>query len=645
MFVLSRIVAHLPVCILLGACLVGPALARTPVPPPSAAVQTMGGEIQIYWNRPLLENVGLHVADIEQSLGTTAEGFDRFGLTQDSQLTALTQGHSLRGLSAGAMYVRGGYTLTGDHIAIAVHDATLRMRAEDHAVFDVINATGERPFFADHVMAEPSTDGHDVAVRTMDLRVSAALAQRLSRLEIAGWQLGTIHVLSPIHGSGLTPVIEICPPSKRWPGMPVPEHPGETYQTDVLLPSLTLQVTSCRHCTGPKGEGSIKLTPVTALRNNVNDDSVTATVATDPLGTSSARFSADVPWREMFSAPCAPYGNDQHPYLAWNLYRINADGQLHQLGRSGVKHGHIATNGECVENPGSNHVLGRGCADAYGTGDNDAPAELGPRSEIIPATGEWGRCGSIYDPACTGTVRGFLGYDDSAYRLIVPEAAMSGERNAGASYFFEGWYVVRDDINPYNSMASLPFAMDWHDQNKLWSVNPQGPSSMGPVIDRWVDPSHPTAGSLSTELKTAHGRIKVAVRTAALPDGRYRYDYALMNVDFAIAQTQGEAPNLKILSSQGLTGFAIPLHDGIKAAQATFTDIDHIPDQQWTAATRSTQVSWTGPNSNALTWGTLYVFSIIANGRPGPAKLTLNTATKTSKNEFTIDSLAPVAAP
>lgn len=636
--------AHLLASLLLSTEFSDLAHGRQPVAPPQTAVRTVGGEIQIYWNAMLLDNLGLRVTEVMQSHGKTSAGFDRFGLTQDSQLTAFTQGHSLRGLSDGAMYVLGGYTLAAVQTSIALHDFTFRIHAEDNSVFDVISATGQRPFFADHVMAEPSADGRSVAVRTMDLRISLGLAQSLDKSEIVGWQVATVRVVSPIDGAAVTPAAEVCPSSTRWPGMPVPNHPDQIYQADILFPSLALQMTGCQHCTGPQGQGHLKLSPVTLLRNNVNDNSLMSTVVADPGGTSSARFSADVPWRTMFSRSCPPYGNDQHPFLVWNLYRISATGQLEQLGRSGVKHSHIATNGECLENPASNHILGRGCSDAYGTGDNDAPGELGPRSEIIPATGQWGRCGSIYDPACTGNPTEFHGYDESAYRLIVSEAMISPENNIDAHYFFEGWYVVRDDINPYNSMASLPFAMSWYAKNKVWTANAQAASALGPVIDRWVDPFHPAPGTLSRELMTVHGRIKVAMRATPLTAGRYRYDYAVMNVDFAIAKTSGKAPNLKIISTHGLSGFEIPLPTGVKVEQVTFADVERNSADQWTAMLQPGRVHWKGKSKNELTWGTLFRFSINASGHPGLIKLVLDANTDTTPRHLTIESLGPTLA-
>jgi hypothetical protein len=221
------------------------------------------------------------------------------------------------------------------------------------------------------------------------------------------------------------------------------------------------------------------------------------------LGTSSALWTAGIAWNQKFTGS-TPYGNDQHPYLIWNLYRTNSDGRLEQIGRSGVKHAWLTTNGSCLDSTAEHdsHILGRGCLDTYGTGNNDTSSDLGPRSEIVPATGIWGRCGSIYDPGCHGsqTASPNGSYDQ---RMIVKEQQISPTVNPGASYLFESWYVAREDVNIYNSMATRSgapsYSSTWNpggdavgysDTNALpaaatSSAPPSTAGSIRPIRARW----------------------------------------------------------------------------------------------------------------------------------------------------------------
>jgi len=583
-------------------------------------VEATGGELQVYWNKSLLVNVGLQVVDVWDRLGETDAGFDRFVLRGDSTITAATHGRSLRGVTNATLYVQGGYTLSTPSVSINLRNFILRLRPSTVAAFDLVLQSGETPFYADKLMAEPGTATPDIAVRTMDLRISPTFASRLGKPEIAGWQVATLRVFSRITNVTSLTKVEACPSSTKWAGNSVPGHPGEKYLTDVFMRSFDVQMTGCRSCTGPGGQGLLKITPTTLLRNNVNAGSLVETVTGDPNGTSTALFSADVPWREMFSANCPPYGNDQHPYLTWNLYRIDPNGQLTQMASSGVKHGHIAENGDCVDNPGSNHILGRGCTDAYGTGDNDVPEQLGPRSEIIPATGQWGRCGSIYDPHCRGKKSDFQSYDDFSYRLLVRESAIDPSANAGATFYLETWYVVRDDIDPYNSMAHVPIEAKWFPTNGLWSVTSKGIPKVGPVIDAWVDPKHASANAMSTQIATPKGHIKVAVRVTTLEKNRYRYDYALMNIDFATVKTKGREPDLRIISSHGLSGFRVRIAPGTHVTGIASSGVTAEGTQAWQGRVTSDSVEWAGTSRTELTWGTVFRFSFEADR---PQKTTL----------------------
>ena len=48
-------------------------------------------------------------------------------------------------------------------------------------------------------------------------------------------------------------------------------------------------------------------------------------------------------------------------------------------------------------------------------------------------------------------------------------------------------------------------------------------------------PAAATAGAQNSELATPEGHARIAVKTTALGGGIYRYDYVVMNLDFARA--------------------------------------------------------------------------------------------------------------
>ncbi len=591
-------------------------------------MHALGGDFEISWNRSLLTNLGLEISAPLARKEVTATGFDRFALSESSELSVVTQGASVQTLSAGTIAIKGGYQLTTPKGNISLENFTLRRRPGATAEFDLVTAYGETPFYVDNLLIEPGADGQSISVRTMDLRISPSLAARLDKPEVRGWLVATLRLTAHIVAGTSAVLKEACPISSRWPGMSVPGHTGQHYVADIFMQSFAVQLTGCQDCTGPGGHGRIKLTPTTILRNNVNDGTFEPTVAGDAHGTSSVAYAADIPWRNMFSGDCPPYGNDQHPYLTWALYRINAAGQLEQVGRAGIKHAHTAQNGECVDNPSSNHILGRGCGDVYGAGDNDAADALGPRSEIIPATGQWGRCGSIYDPQCTGKLSGFAGSDPWKYRLAIPESEIDGTREPGARYIFEAWYVVRDDVDPYNSMAHVPLEFSWYATNRLWIVKPTGGVKLGSVIDQWVNPEQPGEDADNEEIRTPNGRIKVAVRATPLGTGRFRYDYAVMNFDFAQTQTSGREPNLRIISTHGINSFSVSVASHDKLSHLSFAGATEDSNNDWLPTIKAGQITWVGPEQNELTWGSLFRFSFESDQPPASTSVHLYTEGK-----------------
>jgi len=614
----------------LNACLVAFGIlsvqATHSEPHTAKVVETLGGELEFSWNHSLLENLHIGVSDPTDLVGVTSSGFDRFLLSDASELTVVTEGQSVRELSAGVVGVRGGYNLSGSGIQFAIRDFTLRRRPGSTPIFDLVTPYGETPFFVDNLLVEPGTDGRSVSIRTMDLRISRWLALRLDKPEVTNWPIATLRMQAHLATPTTATFKEACPSSARWPGMAVPGHPGEKYQVDVLMEGFVPQLTGCDDCSGPAGHGRLKITPTTILRNNVNDGTSESTVAGDAHGTSTVKFAADVSWRNMFSAECPPYGNDQHPFLTWALYRINSKDQIEQIAHAGVKHAHTAQNGQCSDNPKSNHVLGRGCADVYGTGDNDANDAIGPRSEVIPATGQWGRCGSIYDPECTGKLSGFAGPDPWKYRLAVAESEIAGKSAEGARFFLEAWYIVRDDVDPYNSMANIPIEFVWEPTNRLWVVKPTGPAKLGSVIDRWVDPTEHRPGADNQELRTPEGRVKVAVISKELPDGSFRYEYAVMNLDFSLARTKGSGPNLRVQDSHGLDGIAIATILRGKISNLSFAG----PDQSssWTFAKSKSELAWKSDSEHELRWGTLLRFGYDADYAPCETILLLSSSSR-----------------
>ena len=600
-----------------------------------------GGTVGVRWNRELAADLGLVLGAAQGRQAQLSEHeHEVFELRQSGSLEFKVSNGNLRDFTGGSVQASGGYVIGLPGGRIDLTDFQLVPRGEGSTLLDLVSADGRAWFYVDRLMYELIDDQQRLAVRTMDLRITPELAARLGQPAVAGWAIADVELTTNVLRQG----VDLAPPSPtatvlKWHGTAVPGVPGAVYQADLFMQALNFQYSRCDSCTGVGGNGRAVFTPSSTLRNNVNNGAMQSTVPGDLIGSSAALWAADIPWYSKFTANSPPYNNDQHPFLIWNLYRINADGSIEQIGRSGVKHAFLTTNTNCPEDPGNSHALGRGCYDLYSTSNNDTNTALGPRSEIIPATNQWGRCGSIYDTNCDGIANSAsnTNYDQ---RLVVRESQFSGAAQTGATYWFESWYLARDDVNIYNSMATT--RATFTRSGSTWIVGANDQYQLGPAIDRWVNPAGRGTNQRSILVVSSEGRTKVAVKATDLGNRRWRYDYAVMNLDFARARTEGAEPNLRVLSNAGFNSFSVPADLGT-VTDPVFSDGDLNSSNDWTVSIGGGKVTWNAPvGGSTLDWGTLFRFSFIVDRAPAPTTGTLGIANAGSPVKlFAPDLLGP----
>lgn len=599
-----------------------------------------GGTVEVRWNRDLAGDLGMHISAPNSALpGLSERGRERFELHRGGSLEFHVEQGYFRGFDAGSLTAQGGYSIElSNGQRIDLNNFHLRRSPNDALVLDFVGSDGVAWFYIDRLMYELVDHNRVLSVGAMDMRISKALAERIGRPDVAGWPIADLALTTQVQISGIGAVP--LGSSPHWHGDPAPG--GGTYQADLFMQNFQMSYTRCQGCAGSSGTGSVVFTPSSTLKNNVNAGTAQTTIpGQGALGTSTALWAAGIPWYSKFSGNFPPYGNDQHPFLIWNLYRTNADGRLEQIGRSGVKHAWLTTNGNCLDpNDHDSHILGRGCTDTYGTGNNDTSSDLGPRSEIVPASGIWGRCGSIYDPNCNGSNEDAIGNGSYDQRLVVREQQISPTVNPGATYLFESWYLAREDINLYNSMATVSGAPSW--SGSQWAPGGGSNYKLGPAIDRWVDPANPGVNARSSELANTEGHAKLAVKVKDLGDGTWRYDYVVMNLDFARAVTEGSTPNIRVVSNKGFDRFALPLPEDAVVSATWFSDGDVNAANDWTVSTTGNQAVWAAPASgNTLDWGTLYSFSMTVNKPPVDSLGELRVAQTGTPGSYALSTLGP----
>jgi hypothetical protein len=453
---------------------------------------------------------------------------------------------------------------------------TLQARPDGHS-FSLNDARGHEWLRATH--AQPSADPVSGALwlRHLDLTVAPTLAEALQRPQAVGQLIGALNlsasgVGAPTRGTGAS-----CTSPQyqfRWPTL--------GFRADIELTRIsTLQTLRCEGCTASSTNARLALAPDARLRN---------------VG------EADVPWAPKFvNPPLPPYGGDQHPFLVFNFYRLDGDGRFAQLAASGVKHAFVATSLNC--GCPSGFVLYGGCEDVYGAFTNDIYNALSPRTEVIPARGLWGRCGSVFDPDCDGQQNPATGApDDFTWRLDLRESALAGDP---ARYFVEAWYVVRDDRQIDNSMGFIEVAPNKTDGT--WTFPRVGNHIAGPMLTHLASQLPVAWPKLHATHSTPDARVDTLSVAEPLVGGGFRYQLYVANHEWVRTTTSGAFPNLRIESTSGIQSIAIATPQAT-LSEPQMRDADGDATNGWSIdASTPGQLKFRAPDQGVgQQWGTLH---------------------------------------
>ena len=131
------------------------------------------------------------------------------------------------------------------------------------------------------------------------------------------------------------------------------------------------------------------------------------------------------------------------------------------------------------------------------------------------------------------------------------------------------------------------------------------------------------------------------VRATPLGDGRWRYDYALMNLDFARAQTQGSEPNLRVLHNYGFDRILLEIPAGLAIESSEWSDGAGLLTP-WAGERNGNRYGWAATEPAAsLTWGSLLRLSLVANAAPVAASAELRIQEPGTPATLTLETLAP----
>ena len=583
---------------------------------------------------------GTHVADFQTDAVTLT-------ISSDSSLSVETSEGFFAALGEGALSLDAGLNLIAGEVQLRSEDASLIAKKGSRDTLWLTDAGGKHWFYLDYGHFEQQRQ--TLHGRYMDVRIAADLADMMGQPALQGYLIGAASLETHFR----TPVVLS---TGQYPDQPMPDLPlGITSSCPVVAPVW------------PTVEGfdadiaMLKMDEVSEVARLNSRVAIVPTAYFENIG------SADVPWFAQFAdtrqvdaccadqgdGACAPYGNDQGGLLVYHLYRF-MEGRLEQLGQSQVKHAFNSINTDtdagsvaCRAKNRSGRVVPSGCEDLYQAYSNANQAYLGPRDEIIAHSVIWQRDGSIWDKTGPAAVPdGHCDYlpqtqlyggqvpcmapvtDVLDRRLSVPESELL---IPGARYFMEAWYLVRDDINVFNSFGRKEINPEL---NGVWTFAAVSAFGQGPVIDDYLSlqqsyaeqNSKPVAAGNVDIVDTGEGHLQLVTSVIKIAAGQWSYDFALMNIDF----------------DRAIDGFDIPIPPGMNVLETAYFDGDADSGNDWSVSFAEGMVKFQAQDEGILKWGSLISFRFVADRAPAEATAKLEVGLAGTPQTLTIKTLSGV---
>jgi len=571
---------------------------------------------------PVLTGLKITLEVPNQAVVTVADGQHLIRLGTEGTLEFRGSGERFVSFSGGRLSLSPAISVAIAKGSNLTDSWSVRPSTSDTSALSIVDDEDRELFRLDHIHSILDWPVQRLLATDMDVRIGPHLASLLSDMRLQGHSVGVAHLRLAFRAPpGLQYTQSDCEPP-RWP--------NEERTVDVTLSEISALQADC---------GS---TPACGGRT----DSIDAVVKLTPSVRLANSGTADVSWYRMFNPVPgdSPYvGIDQHPFLAWNAYRLDSDGTLVPLGHSGVKHAVVSVNAGCsCANP---QILGVGCSDVYGNSSNDNNVDLGSRDEVIAREGRWARCGSFFDRSCSGQ-RGsgtYIGSFD--HRLVIPERVFA-DAPKGSRFFLEAWYVVRDDVNLENSFATVEFRPEW--TGSLWLTSLVLPRQSGPMIDLWPELSGSSRKLVSSTIDVPEGRIRVVSRVTPLGRRRFLYEYAVMNLDFGVTRTEGIEPNLRMSLNRGPTILRVPTGRRVVATRIRAVDASSRPTlpnknpSSWSWSREDDRLVWRSASDAGLTWGKMVYFSFQSTTEAADSSIDLSVGSGDEATSLKAAALAPV---
>lgn len=561
------------------------------------------GAVTLWFSDSLLKSHGIQLVNMRSTTNIDDEcneNASAFRIRSNSSLLFKDKRGFFGNFISGDIRVEGGFAFKVGKTVMPMSDFRISSRgALDTDGLVMTNGSGRSAlnFRIDHVMVIFDRNNREFIAGWADIALTKESASAVGHPELAGLTLGSITIRTqarPVDHDGEPITDDLRSPRPN----PTPRASGDGI-TDLRLSTLGSLSAVGRSGTFPNG------------RNGFAYSTTSCNVGTDRIKWWTPNPGGTTPmWRE-------------HPVIAQQMYRVQ-NGRMVQIGQAWLKHGFLATNSTpgCVSGssspysgPSGQSELGLNTTDTYATSNNSDYNYLGPRDEVNPFTGMWQRVGSFFDGTSYDGIRGSFTSGDGASRRC--EVKDSDLQVSPATFIAEAYYINEFESNWWDNSRYRTFAPTW--SGSIWTVGSLGAAQQAYAVDYLMSSAYASAGGDLYDMRSVgspntSGLALLLVNVTVPSAGRWKYEYALFNINM----------------DRDLTSFSIPTLKGQTINNVFFRDIDNITpnaanDWVYSYDTANNRIKWTSPtgaNFNPLKYGSLFNFSFETDVAPQDVSMT-----------------------
>ena len=330
-------------------------------------------------------------------------------------------------------------------------------------------------------------------------------------------------------------------------------------------------------------------------------------------GTAIGGYAFGATWCNVGSTTIDTFaGTNQHPLFASSVFRIR-DGRMEQIGVGWMFYAFCSLQENLCSTcqpagSGCASLLGVGCSDPYTSSLMGQQTGNGPRSRVNASTG-------VFPADTTAEKNSWPSYTLSspiARRVQINANDLDPAINPASVYFAESIVISPQDaiaLNANNNASCRQFTVG-SITSGAYTLSLTGSTIQGqPAILQWPQFS---PGARVSAIDAPDGRLYVGHQVIELGDGRYRYEYAVYNLN----------------SDSSAAKFTVQLSPGSVITNPLFRDVNYHSGEiyngiDWIVNNSNDSITWEcsetypqNPQANALRFGTMYNFSFESTGAP-----------------------------